>query len=69
MTENTDILYKLGELSGKIDAVILSQSAHAEELRRVSLRVSALEQSKAYLYGIAAAVGVVSSTITSLITS
>ena len=66
MTQSHEVLYKLGELSGKLDSVILSQHGWDEKVQSISTRVSTLEQAKAYFLGISAAVGVAASFLTNL---
>lgn len=63
MEDTRDILYKLGELSGKLDSVLLAHSGHQEELKKISERVATLEKSKSYIYGVAAAIGAITSTL------
>lgn len=65
--DSNDILFKLGELSGKLDAVILAQTTQLEEMRALTARVTALENTRSYLLGAAAVLGVLSSSLTSLL--
>lgn len=66
MPQSHEVLYKLGELSGKLDSVILSQHGWDEKVNSITTRVSALEQAKAYFLGISAAVGVAASFLTNI---
>lgn len=56
-TTDKEILLALGRLEGKVDALISRQMVHDEELERQDQRIRSLEQSKAWLFGVAACIG------------
>jgi hypothetical protein len=59
MTErdlNSAVLMKLGELCGKVDALITARAEDAARITTIETRLGALERSRAYLYGIGAVV-------------
>jgi hypothetical protein len=53
---SSTVLLKLGELCGKMDALITARAEDALRLGLVEKRVGALERSRSYLYGIGAVV-------------
>lgn len=62
-----EILLALGRLEGKVDALMSRQSRHDKELSHQERRIRHLEQSKAWLFGVAACIGGVVSVIVTFI--
>lgn len=56
---NSTVLLKLGELCGKVDALITARAEDALRLTSVEKRVGALERSRSYIYGIGAVISAV----------
>ena len=55
---NEELLLALGRLEGKVDSLITRQAIHDEELDRMDTRLRNLENSRSWLMGASAAVGV-----------
>jgi hypothetical protein len=53
---NSTVLLKLGELCGKMDALITARAEDGLRLGIVETRVGALERSRSYIYGIGAVI-------------
>ena len=68
MVDN-DILLTLGRLEGKVDSLIQSQAAQGEKLTAHDARLRKLEQSKAWFYGVTAAVGASTSLLCKILLS
>ncbi len=61
MVIEKDLLLALGRLEGKVDALIASHKSQDEALGRLEKRMRALESSRSWLVGAAAALGAISS--------
>jgi len=64
----SELIYALGRLEGKVDTLIQLQRLQEEQIKNHEERLRGLEHSKSYAMGIAAAVGAVISTAVSFIT-
>ena len=58
----------IGRLEGKVDTLIQMQRIQEEQIKNHEDRLRQLEHSKSYAMGIAAAVGAIISTITTVLT-
>lgn len=62
MTMHDELLIAVGRLEGKMDALIQLQRIQEEQIKNHEERLRALEHSKSYAMGIAAAIGAIIST-------
>ena len=54
-----DVLLMLGRLEGKMDAILSARADDRDELAKLTVRVSSLERSRAYLLGISTIVSAI----------
>lgn len=64
----SEIMLAIGRLEGKVDTLIQMQRIQEEQIKNHEDRLRQLEHSKSYAMGIAAAVGAIISTITTVLT-
>lgn len=64
----SEIMLAIGRLEGKVDTLIQMQRIQEEQIKNHEDRLRQLEHSKSYAMGIAAAVGAIISTITTVFT-
>jgi hypothetical protein len=58
MAAQDDLLLALGRLEGKVDSILTTMRVHHEEIKSLDDRVKLLEQGRAWVLGLAAAVSV-----------
>ena len=63
----SEIMLAIGRLEGKVDTLIQLQRMQEEQIKNHEDRLRQLEHSKSYAMGIAAAVGAIISTATTLL--
>lgn len=63
----SEIMLAIGRLEGKVDTLIQLQRLQEEQLKNHEDRLRQLEHSKSYAMGIAAAIGAIISTATTLL--
>ena len=63
----SEIMLAIGRLEGKVDTLIQLQRMQEEQIKNHEDRLRQLEHSKSYAMGIAAAIGAVISTATTLL--
>jgi TolA-binding protein len=64
----SEIMLAIGRLEGKVDTLIQLQRMQEEQIKNHEDRLRQLEHSKSYAMGIAAAVGAIISTATTMVT-
>ena len=64
----SELIYALGRLEGKVDTLIQLQRLQEEQIKIHEERIRTLERSRSYAMGIAAAVGAVISTAVTFVT-
>lgn len=64
----TDLEFKMGELVGRIDALIERMDRDADTAERLEVRVRSLEESRSKFLGLAAGVGAIVGWLISLLT-
>jgi len=64
----SEIMLAIGRLEGKVDTLIQLQRLQEEQIKNHEDRLRQLEHSKSYAMGIAAAVGAIISTATTMVT-
>lgn len=64
---NEEVLIALGRLEGKVDAMMTSLRLQEQELKRMEERVRHLEQSKAWLLGVAAVISLIAGFVVKMI--
>lgn len=69
MTPHDENLFlAIGRLEGKVDSILTLQKAQEEAIKQHDERIRSLENSKSFLFGGAALVGAVASTVVNLFT-
>jgi hypothetical protein len=63
----SEIMLAIGRLEGKVDTLIQLQRLQEEQIKNHEDRLRQLEHSKSYAMGIAAAIGAIISTATTLL--
>jgi len=64
---NEEILLALGRLEGKVDAMMTSLRVQEQELKQLDKRIRELEQSRAWLLGVAAIISLAAGLIVKLV--
>lgn len=64
---NEEILLALGRLEGKVDAMMTSLRVQEQELKMLDKRIRELEQSRAWLLGVAAIISLAAGLIVKLV--
>jgi len=71
MSDLNDVSFKLGQIDGKLDQVLEALKAHVKDDAKKhddsDGRIAKLEQSKSWLYGVSAGIGVVVTTAWNLL--
>jgi len=64
---NEEVLIALGRLEGKVDAMMTSLRMQEQELKILEGRIRELEQSRAWMLGVAAVISVIAGFIVKII--